>query len=88
MGDKEVEEISASDAEMVATQGTRRTRITEESQPVKNRNLIRLLANLIRLNWSSERNCVYCFSTVFSLLQQQEVKKKYPVLVYPLIFPD
>ena len=48
--------------------------IIQESQPVKNRNLSRLLANISRLNWSSQRNCVYCFSTVFiTLLQQQEV---------------
>jgi hypothetical protein len=52
-----------------------------QSQPAKNRNLIRLISNLIRVNWSSERNSVYCFSTVFTLLQQQEV------LVYPVIFP-
>ena len=29
--------------------------------------------NLNLLNWSSERNSVHCFSTVFTLLQQQEV---------------
>jgi len=45
----------------------------QESQPTKNCNLSRLISNLSRLNWSSERNCVYCFSTVFTLLQQQEV---------------
>ena len=43
-----------------------RPAIIEESQPVKNR-------NLSRLNWSSQRNSVYCFSTVFTFLQQQEV---------------
>ena len=35
--------------------------------------LSRLLANLRRLNWSSQCNCVYCFSTVFTLFQKQEV---------------
>jgi hypothetical protein len=44
-----------------------------KSQPAKNRNLSRLLANLSRLNWSSERNSGHCFSTVFTLLQQEEV---------------
>ena len=43
------------------------------SRPAKNRNLSRLISNLSRLNWSSQRNCVYCFSTVFTLLQQQEL---------------
>ena len=47
--------------------------IIEESQPVKNRNLSRLIANLSLQNWPSARNSVYCFSTVFPLLQQQEV---------------
>jgi hypothetical protein len=60
-----------------------RPAILEGSQPVKNRNLNRLIENLSRLNWSSECNSVYCFSTVFTLLQQQ----KYPWLVYPVIFP-
>ncbi len=46
--------------------------IIEESQPVKNCKFSRLIANP-RQNWSSERNSVYCFSTVFTLLQQQEV---------------
>ena len=41
-----------------------RPRIWQESQPAKNRNLSRLISNLSRLNWSSERNCVYCFSTL------------------------
>jgi hypothetical protein len=44
-----------------------------KSQPAKNRNLNQLISNLNRLNWSSEHNCVYCFSTVFTLLQQGEV---------------
>ena len=48
-------------------------RIIEESQPVKNRKLSRLLAKLSRLHWSSQRNCVYYLSPVFTLLQQQEV---------------
>ena len=48
-------------------------RIIEESQPVKIRNLGRLLAKLSRLNWSSQRNCVFYLSPVFTLLQQQEV---------------
>ena len=39
--------------------------------PAKNRNLNRLISNLSRLNWSSERNSVYCFSTVFTLTQYQ-----------------
>ncbi len=51
----------------------RRPAISEEGQPVKNRNLSRLSANLSRLNWSGQRNCVDCLSTVFTLLQQQEV---------------
>ncbi len=42
--------------------------IIEESQPVKNCKFSRLIANP-RQNWSSERNSVYCFSTVFTLLQ-------------------
>ena len=44
-----------------------------KSQPAKNRNLSRLMSNVSRLNWSSECNSVYCFSTVFTLVQQQEV---------------
>ncbi len=39
-----------------------------KSQSTKNRNLMRL----IRLRWSRERNS-YCFSKMFTLLQQQEV---------------
>ena len=50
-----------------------RLKIVQESQPAKNRNLSRLISNLSRLNLSSERNSVYCFSTVFTILQQQEV---------------
>ncbi len=39
-----------------------RPRILQESQPVKNRNLIsRLISNVSWLNWSRERNSVYCF---------------------------
>jgi hypothetical protein len=38
-----------------------------KSQPAKNRNLHRLILNLSRLNCSSERNSVYCFSTAFTL---------------------
>jgi hypothetical protein len=41
--------------------------ILGKSQPAKNRNLSRLISNLSRINWSSERNTVYCFSTVFTL---------------------
>ena len=53
----------------------------------KNRNLSRLISNLSRLHWSSQRNCVYCFSTVFTLLQQQEVpstclRRNHPCLVF------
>jgi hypothetical protein len=44
-----------------------------KSQPAKNRNLSRLISHLSRLNWSSQRNSVYCFPTVFTRLQQQEV---------------
>ena len=44
-----------------------------KSQPAKNRNLSRLLSHLSRLNWSSQRNSVYCFSTVFTLLQEEQV---------------
>jgi hypothetical protein len=57
-----------------------RLRILQDTQPAKNRKLgrSRLLSNLSRLNWSGERNYVYCFSTVFTLLQQQEV------LFYPI----
>ena len=44
-----------------------------KSNLAKNRNHSRLISNIRRLNWSSERNSVYCFSTVFTLLQQQEV---------------
>ncbi len=58
-----------------------RIRIIEKSQPVKNRNLSRILANLSRLNSSSQSKCVFCFSTMFTLLQHQKV------LVYPVIFP-
>jgi hypothetical protein len=47
----------------------------QESQSAKMRNLNRIISNLSRLNWSSERICVYCFSTVFTHLQQQEVDK-------------
>ena len=54
--------------------------ILQESQPTKNRNLSRLISNLSLLNWSSQRNCVYCFSTLFTLLQEQEVLVN-PVLV-------
>ncbi len=43
-----------------------RAAIIEESQPVKNRDLSRLIANLSRQNWSSERNSVHCFSKVYS----------------------
>jgi hypothetical protein len=43
--------------------------IIEESQPVKNRNLSRLISNLRWQNSSSERNSVFWFSTVFTLLQ-------------------
>ncbi len=50
-----------------------RSRITQECQPAKNRNLIGLISNLSRLNRLSERNSVYCFSTVFTFLQQKEV---------------
>ncbi len=50
-----------------------RLHILQDMQPAKNRNLSRLISNLSRLNWSSERNSVYCVSTVFTLLQQQEV---------------
>ena len=50
-----------------------RLRILQESQPAKNRNLSRLISNLSLLNWSCQRNCVYCFSTLFTLVQQQEV---------------
>jgi hypothetical protein len=57
-----------------------RPRILPESQQAKNRNLSRLISNLSRLIWSSERNGVHCFSTVFTLLQHQEV------LVYHVIF--
>ena len=38
-----------------------RAAIIEESQLVKNRGLSRLIANLNRQNWSSERNSVNCF---------------------------
>lgn len=55
-----------------------------ESQPAKNRNVSRQISNLSRLNWSSERNSVYCFSTVFTISQQA---LKYPILVYPVILP-
>jgi hypothetical protein len=49
-----------------------RPRIIVESQPVKNRNLSRLLANLSRLNWSSQGTCVYCFFiSVYSFQKQQ-----------------
>jgi hypothetical protein len=58
-------------------------RILQESQPAKNCNLSRLMSNLSRLNWSSERNCVYCFSLLFTLLLQQEV----PSTCLPVIFP-
>ena len=51
----------------------RQISVMGKSQPAKNRNLCRLISNLSRLNWSSERNRVYCSSTVFTLLQQQEV---------------
>lgn len=47
---------------------------------VKNRNLSRLLANLGRLTCTTRLGCVYCFSTVFTHVQQQEV------LVHPVIF--
>ena len=50
-----------------------RPTILGKSQPAKNRKLSRLISNLSRLNWSSERNSVYCFSTVFTLVQLQEV---------------
>jgi hypothetical protein len=40
---------------------------------IKNRNLSRPISNLSRLNWSSERNSVHCFTKVFTLLQQEEV---------------
>jgi hypothetical protein len=42
-----------------------------KSQTLENRNPRWLIANLNRLNWSSERDSVYCFSTVFTLLQKQ-----------------
>jgi hypothetical protein len=61
----------------------------EESQLVKNRNLSRLTSNLSRENWSSEHRVfsVYCFSTVFTLLQPQEVRstclpRNLPCLVF------
>jgi hypothetical protein len=41
--------------------------ILGKSQPAKNRNLSRLISNISRINWSSERNTVCCFSTVFTL---------------------
>jgi hypothetical protein len=48
--------------------------IIEESQPVKNRNLSRVIANLSLQNWPSARNSVYCFSTVFPLLHHNSKK--------------
>jgi hypothetical protein len=54
--------------------------IIEASQQVKNRILSRLMANLNRQNWSSERNSVYFFSKVFSPLQQQEASTRGPVI--------
>jgi hypothetical protein len=60
---------------------TRRLLIVQESQPAKNRNLSRLLSNISRLNLS--RNCVYCFSTVFTLLQEQEVPTISKITVRP-----
>ena len=53
-----------------------------ESQPVKNRNLSRLIANLIWRNWSSE-----CTVFIFFQLLLIYSSQKYPVLVYPIIFP-
>jgi hypothetical protein len=64
-----------------------RLRIIQKSQLAKNRNLSRLMSNLSRLNWSSERNCLYCLSALFTLLLQQEVQVRVEVLVYPVIFP-
>jgi hypothetical protein len=52
--------------------------ILQDTQPGKSRNLSWLISNLSRLNWSSERYCVYCLSTVFILLQQQEVTRTCP----------
>jgi hypothetical protein len=45
----------------------RRVTILGKSHPAKNRNLRWLISNLSQLNWSRERNTVYCFSTVFTL---------------------
>jgi len=57
-----------------------------KSHQDKNRTLSRLISNLSRLNWSnlSERNIIYCFSMVFTLLQQEEVPQ---YLCTPIIFP-
>ncbi len=43
------------------SEGWCRVVISGKSQTATNRNLIRLISNLSRLNWSSERNSVYCF---------------------------
>jgi len=64
--------------------------ILGKSHPAKNRKLSRLISNLSLLNWSSERNSVHCFSTVFTLLQQQEVPstclpRNLPCLVFECI---
>ncbi len=56
-----------------ASKACARVAILGKSHPSKNRNLSRLISNLSRVNWSSERNSVYCFSTVFTLFQQREV---------------
>jgi hypothetical protein len=47
--------------------GPDRVAILGKSHPAKNRNLSRLISNLSRLNWPSERNSVHWFSTVFNL---------------------
>ena len=57
--------------------------ILEESQPVKNRNLNRIQKNSAGKIGQVNANSVYCFSTVFTLLQQQqqEVPRNLPCLV-------
>ena len=55
----------------------------EKSQPVKNRNLSRPIANLSRENWSSERKVFIVFQQCLLFYNS----KKYPVLVHPVIFP-
>ena len=64
--------------------------ILDNSQSAKNRNLSRVISNLNRLNWSSEDNSVYCFSTVFTRLRQQEVSstclpRNFPCIVFDFI---